>query len=276
MQPLSDLDVGVVDVRIFWFSSARETGTQPRVEDWPQGPIVINRVMAYGPLGASKQGLPRVPSAYPGEHDFQNAFDDYVAKKLVGPAWKKSSEVWITPACENVAAVADRISNMHDQWHDVVLGKPVQYLTGQPPLADIATELALPGDTWFTGIKRLLQVSGILFGLASGQPFLANACLKSLVHDILLKVASREIGYLITDTMESAGTRERDLEADKAKNELTRQATELKQLLTIEEQPQRTIEKLPPKSTSHLVYPMPRPAPQPGPQPEQPGSPHLP
>ncbi len=63
-----------------------------------------------------------------------------------------------SPVAENVAAVADRISNVHDQWHDVVLGKPVRYITGQKPLADIATELALPGGTWFTGIKRLLQV----------------------------------------------------------------------------------------------------------------------
>jgi hypothetical protein len=55
------------------------------------------------------------------------------------------------------------------------------------------------------GAKRLVQIGGILFGLASGQPLLVNACLKSLVHDVLLRAVSEKIGDLLSDTLEPAG-----------------------------------------------------------------------
>ncbi len=264
---MSDLDVGIVAVRIFWLPSPHSPAAHARQtsgKDLQHGPIVVHRTMSCGPVGVSGEDLP-VPEwpdnvefgafgvGMPGteggragdtrEHYFQDAFDDYVAKKLVGPAWKKSSEVWVTPVCEDMASVADRISDVHDQWHDLILGKPVQYVAGQTPLTDIATELPLLGDTWFAGIKRLVQISGILFGLTSGQPLLVNACLKSLAHDVLLKVVSKEIGYLLTDTLEPAGSRERDLGTPKAKDERARQTTQLTELLGITRQDQRKSEE---------------------------------
>lgn len=141
-----------------------------------------------------------------------------MAKTLVGPAWKKASEVWVTPVCEDMAAVAERISDFHDQWHRLVVGKPVEYLGGSPPLADIATEIALPGDLLFTGLKRLMQIGGILVGVVSSQPLIVNACLKSLAHDAILKVVSKGIGNFLGNTLEPIGTCQRDIETAKIKD----------------------------------------------------------
>lgn len=219
---MSDMDVGVVDVRIFWVPPARShSGTEQK-----DGLIVVHRVMACGPRGASRQQLP-IPQSSDGatsEDDsaaerLMHAFDDYAAKNLVGPAWKKSSEFWVTPVCEDVAAVAEKLSGFHDQWHDLVLGQPVQYLTGSTPLSDIAMELPLPGDLLFTGIKRLVQITGIFVGLASGQPLLVNACLKSLVHDVVGEVISETIEAFLSNSMELAGAFERDLVTDLTKEE---------------------------------------------------------
>lgn len=231
-QPTSDADVGIVDVRIFWVPSARS----PSGNDWQRGLIVVHRVTSCGFSEASRQELPipESPARESGDDDsaaerLMDAFDKYVAKNLVGPAWKRSSEVWVTPICEDVAAVADRLSDFNDQWHDLVLGKPVQYLAGPTILSDIAAELALPTDAWFGGIKRLVQISGILFGLTSGQPLLVNACLKSVVHDILLRVVSEGIGSFLNNILEQAD----DLKTVPARDERKQQTTALKELLGI-------------------------------------------
>jgi hypothetical protein len=190
--------------------------------------------MLGAPPGTSTWTLPTSPTGESDESDsvterLKDAFDDYVANKLVGPTWKKSSEVWFTPVCEDMAAVAERIGGLRDQWHDLILGKPVQYLAGPTPLSDIAPELPLPGDLLFTGIKRLVQFTGIFVGLATGQPLLTNACLKSYVHDVVREAVSDTIGDFLSNTLEPAG----DLRTTPTKAELKQQTTELKEALGI-------------------------------------------
>ncbi len=80
-------------------------------------------------------------------------------------------------------------------------------------------ELPLPGDLLFTGIKRLVQITGIFVGLALGQPLLVNACLKSLVHDVVGEVISETIEAFLSNSMELAGAFERDLVTDLTKEE---------------------------------------------------------
>jgi hypothetical protein len=247
-------DVGVVDVRVFWIPCVRSPAASAHLtsgKDWQHGTIVVHRVMVCAPPGISAWTLPTSPT---GESDesvsvterVKDAFDDYVANKLVGPAWKKSSEVWVTPVCEDMAAAAERIGGLRDQWHDLTLGKPVQYLAGPTPLSDIATELPLPGDLLFTGIKRLVQFTGIFVGLATGQPLLTNACLKSYVHDVVLKTISKAIGDLLTNTLEPVG----DLETTPTKEELKQQTAELKEALGIAHGKQQESEKAVPDQPS--------------------------
>lgn len=217
---LSEMDVCVIDVRVFWVPSVHGQG----------GPVVVQRVMSYSFSGGSRYCLPLAESSggAPGEggsatERLMDACDDYMAKRLVGPAWKKTSEVWVTPVCENVADLAERISGLRDQFHELVLGKPVQYLGGPPPLANIAAELVLPGDTFFLGLKRVMQIGGILVGFLSGQPLLVNACVKSLAHDVLVTAVSRGISALLSNDLEPMGTCERDVKPNRIKDKFAQQ-----------------------------------------------------
>lgn len=113
------------------------------------------------------------------------------------------------PAHDNAESAVEEISGLQDQWHYLLLGKPVSQLVNmqlhQPELvdvvADIATELPLPGDTLLKGAKRVCQFTGILGGVLSGQPLLVNACLKSLVHDLLADKVREAIGHALSDTL---------------------------------------------------------------------------
>jgi hypothetical protein len=206
---MSHEDILVVDLSVFWVrplcSITQDAGVTAD-EYRPHGWIVVQRVMSHGPADTPIPAL-RIAES-PGEQSgeghsaaahLQDAFDKYVAKKLVDPTWKQSTEVWLTPAYEGEASIADTLGEFSGQWHDLALGAPVRYAGGllildRAPvdvLADIATELPLPSDTMFKDVKRLLQVTGIVMGVVSGQPLLVNACLKSLVHDILSEAPAR-------------------------------------------------------------------------------------
>src|SRR5215475_10095000 len=92
-QPISDADVGLIDVMIFWTPSARS----PLGTEWRDGLIVVDCVMARGFSEASRQRLPISAQETEGRredhtsaHYFLDAFDHYTARNLAGPAWKKS------------------------------------------------------------------------------------------------------------------------------------------------------------------------------------------
>jgi len=88
---------------------------------------------------------------------------------------------------------------MRDQWHDLFLGSPVREIGERiglegAPLAVVeatATELPLPGDGLVRGIKHVLQFTGVVVGLATGNPPLANACVKSFAHDVARRAVAR-------------------------------------------------------------------------------------
>ncbi|MGH3428303.1 MAG: hypothetical protein ACRDRI_27265 [Pseudonocardiaceae bacterium] len=74
--------------------------------------------------------------------------------------------------------------------------------------AGIASKFKLPGDEWIKCAKRLVQFTGIVAGAASGQPLLVNACVKSLVHDLILECVSTGIKARLSTMLEPAGARE--------------------------------------------------------------------
>jgi hypothetical protein len=205
-QSLRHEHIRVVDLRMCWIPAKRNEQL---------GRIVIQRVIFYGPGEASYAP----DEDHSKEHDLQEAIDDYVAKKLVDPTWKRSTQVWVTPVCENMASAAEKLSGIHDQYHNLVLGEPVQSIgellrpdSGSVDVAaGIVEELPLPGDTIFKGAKRLLQYAGILIGAASGHPLLVNACVKSLLKDYLVDAVRDVIGNAantIGDTLNQVGGRE--------------------------------------------------------------------
>jgi tetratricopeptide (TPR) repeat protein len=248
----------MIDIRIFWIPSAGSRGTTaPRTlgEDEQPGRIGIQRVASYGPATGLDQDLP-IPESpdevifdrfgldmpeteggrggYTREQYFQDAFDDYVTNKLADPSSKQSTEVWVTPVYENLTSATDGLSELYNHMHQLIVGEPIRSLSRLIPLGDIAAEVALPGEAAITSIKLLVQITGIVVGLASGQPLLANARLKSLVQDVLPEVVFTEIDDFLTNTLEPFGRQERDFEADpEARNEIARLVAEIKGLVEI-------------------------------------------
>lgn len=204
----------VVVVRIVWRASAASP-CQTSGEAGQPGRIVIQRDVWCAPTGESAVST---LESLGGESDgddsaaerlLYKALNDYVAGKLVDSCWEKSTAAWVTPVCQDVDSVAESLGGLRDQWHHLVLGEPVA-VAGLTPLDDIAAEVALPRDIMIADIKCLVQVTGILFGLAWGQPLLVNACLKSLLHDVLVKILSEGIRDARTKQEELPSFAEKD------------------------------------------------------------------
>jgi hypothetical protein len=218
-------DRRVVEVTVRWIESPHSTAAGlPRLSGEGGRVIIIQRVI---PAASAKDSTGALEES---ESDsiatrVQNAIDDYMSKRLVEPGWEKFAQGWTTPVCEDMAAGAESISGLHDQLHQLILGKTVESLTGLEPISNIAAEFALPGDTWLTTAKLLVEGIGIGIGLASGQPLLVNACMKALTHDAALKAVSKGIGGLLTETLDPADTREQD--AAPAQDEFARHVQEL-------------------------------------------------
>jgi hypothetical protein len=145
---------------------------------------------------------------HPAAVRLQDAFDEYLAKNFIDPAWNRSTEFWITPDYDGTASLADGLSDLQHQCHYLVLGHPVESAGRQmnlesasvDVLAGIAAELALPGDTSIKNIKRMVQFTIIVVGIASGQPILANAGFKSWLHDFVTEAASQALKGKSTNT----------------------------------------------------------------------------
>lgn len=195
-------ELGAVEVCIFWMASPRSLTTEVHQPSSECGRIVIQRVMASAPESNVTEKL-------------NDACDDYVAKRIMDPAWAKFSQVWATPICEGLASAAETVSGLHDQLHELVLGSPIEELTGFKPLASIGAEVALPGDGLFRTAKLLIEGAGIVMGLLAHQPLLLNACLKSFTHDAALHALSKGVGNLLADTCSPGRTRQQKITSPK-------------------------------------------------------------
>jgi hypothetical protein len=129
--------------------------------------------------------------------EWQKAFDDWAAKKLVEP---------VTERWDLSGSIADGLGSLQGQYHKLMLGQPVQLASrsvGVPSpagdlLSDIASEHALPGDSLMTHLKRIGQITVIGVGLASGDLHLAHAGMSSLGKDLATEAVSREFEKLFT------------------------------------------------------------------------------
>ena len=103
-----------------------------------------------------------------------------------------------------MASIADGLGSLQDQWHQLMLGKQVQFaseIVGLPSpasavLSGIVSEHALPGDTAITDLKRIVQITGTVAGFATGNFHMAYACLASYTRDRVTEAVSQEVAKL--------------------------------------------------------------------------------
>jgi hypothetical protein len=199
-------DRRIVEIKVFWIDSRRSpTASVPLSLD-ERGRLVVQRITPSTPEGEAAWVLPTHPSPTGESHDddstagrLRDALADWATKKVVDPTWEKSVECWETPEYENLASAAENFSKLHDQLHHLAVGQPIESLTGLEPLGDIAAEITLPGDGLIASVKCFVLGGGIMLGLISGQPLLANGCLKALIHDATFKVVSKVVSKKARD-----------------------------------------------------------------------------
>jgi hypothetical protein len=188
---ITDPKSGEVSVFLGWED---ETGASGVVSLEPAETLRVCRL----PSGVFGKGSPVAER-------LRDALDEWSAKQLVEPVWRPSAAMWLTPVCDNVASVVERLGAVQEQWHELMLGVPVRSISevvGVDPvfgdvLGGIASGVALPGDGWIRDVKRGLEWGGVVFGVALGQPLIVNACVKCLVHDFFIEKASKEFGKLV-------------------------------------------------------------------------------
>ena len=193
-----DADVTTVDVRIVVVPGDRPGTGRLVVQQMRDATPVELRAAVLDSL--SRDGVAaagRDPGAI-----LEEASYDALSKELVDGTWPEVCRYWITPAAVDIADVADRLDGMNglrDQWHELFLGRPVARIGDRIGLAEAptdllettATEIRLPGDDLVRGIKHVLQFTGVVIGLATGNPLLANACVKSFAYDVARRAVAR-------------------------------------------------------------------------------------
>jgi hypothetical protein len=140
--------------------------------------------------------------------EIDEAVAGYSAQASGQPAWNVVSRRWVATNWADINAAAGAVIDFQADLHHLLLGEPVQELgtwIGLPPpvtgaLAGLAEAAGIPGDGELTAVVRIIQIGGIVLGAMSGQPLLACACFKSLIHDEAIRAVetliSREFGRL--------------------------------------------------------------------------------
>jgi hypothetical protein len=211
--------------------------TTPR-EDGQHRRLVVERERLCGPVDRSDWLvlLPESPDREAGRdsgaREWQEAFDRWTAKELVKPVWEQTKEHWDLSGGRDVA-LADELGSLQDQWHELMLGKEVQFaseMLGLPSpagamLSGIVSEHALPGDTAITDLKRIVQITGIAAGFATGNLHMAHACLASYMRDVATETVSHQVEKLFTREPGETAQRARSAEPDIRRRKASRDST---------------------------------------------------
>lgn len=179
-------------------------------EDGQHKRLVVEREKFCGPVDRSDWLvlLPESPDreARGGSaaKEWQDAFDRWAAKELVKPVWEQTTKHWDLSEGHDMASIADDLGSLQGQWHELMLGQDVQFaseIVGLPSpagavLSGIVSEHALPGDTAITDLKRIVQITGIVAGFATGNLHMAHVCLASYTRDVATETVSRQVEKL--------------------------------------------------------------------------------
>lgn len=128
------------------------------------------------------------------------------AEAIGDPVWKTVSQRWVADGSAGFDAAAATVADFDTDLHNILLNRPVQQVSswaGAPGpaaavLGGVAGAADLPVDRPLGAVTRIIQVGGIVVGMASGHAILASACFKSLVHDTFIEGLTRGIENTLT------------------------------------------------------------------------------
>ena len=170
--------------------------------------FVVERETVWGPVDSSDWSI-LVPeptreqwaTGHSDPEEWQKDISNWSAKKFEEPFWKQYTEYWDLSRGRGVASIADGLESLQDQWHELLLERPVEFASESIGLSSpvsavlggIVSEHTLPGDTTMKDLKRVVQVTGIVAGLALGNLHMAHVCLASYARDRAMEIVSDEL-----------------------------------------------------------------------------------
>ncbi|MDQ6947148.1 MAG: hypothetical protein M3256_12985 [Actinomycetota bacterium] len=151
---------------------------------------------------------------------------DASAEKGMDLGWERVTYGWLVNEPDPIAKVAKELTDFKTGLHSQVLGKPMESMmigVGAPqPVAllfgKVAEAAGLPAfDGPLVAARRLVELGGIVVGVASGNMILTSACLKAFAHDelthALAKALEAGFGHLggVERSTQEVGPHEVDL-----------------------------------------------------------------
>lgn len=146
------------------------------------------------------------PTAY---EWLEEAVGEYTASQLFDPLLTPIEACWSTPSFSGIADAASWVEATEAQWHDLCVGRPVKGALAALGMSDVSAEVMggvaasgrLLGDLTLTRARRIMLVAGLVVGTGMGIPTLANACLKSLIHDFAHQVVADAVCDVVTSAV---------------------------------------------------------------------------
>jgi hypothetical protein len=138
------------------------------------------------------------PAGEPNSHPARDIFAETLENRYVEPELQGALSHWTTDRFNGPMDLSDQLSAVSDRMvHDPVAALTQSLGLSPAPadlLGDVAAAVPLPIDAPLTSIRRVVEITGVVAGVLTGAPVLANACVKALVHDEVSHLASQAIG----------------------------------------------------------------------------------
>jgi hypothetical protein len=140
-------------------------------------------------------------------HQPGSAFSELVADEVMDHTWPSATRWWRTSDDGTPIRLEAGMAGLNDHLHDVLLARPTEAVAGLVDLPDpvpevageVAGKLRLPLDDVLAGARLVVQLIGAVAGLATGNPAMTCACLKSVAHDAVHDIIAHGVEIIVND-----------------------------------------------------------------------------
>jgi len=120
----------------------------------------------------------------------EDTIAESIAREIDKPVWDEFTCAWITKDPAHFGTAAEQVSSFQEATHKFLVGQPTETLAFSLRLPDaqgmglVAEQVPIDSiDNPLKPLKRCIEVIGIVVGVMTGNPVLATASAKALVHD---------------------------------------------------------------------------------------------
>jgi len=130
---------------------------------------------------------------------------EYIANGLEADVLQRVFACWQAPDLAELARAAEAVGGLESELHTILAGEPAAKMLADLgiPASDLLSSLleAMPIkiiDQQLGDMKRGIEIAGIAIGIISGNPLMAIACFKALIHDLIHDIIVSVIKSFLT------------------------------------------------------------------------------